>query len=116
MLDDITGSSMFQVLASIITGGAFVGWYREHRKTKQDAQKFSLEFMQKQSERIDKLVVEVADLKAANKLSSGELESSRLELARAHAEVIIEKAKVVEQEHEITRLKTALGEHGRNNA
>lgn len=117
MLDNIpTSNTSFQAFMSIVTGGAFVGWYRERRMSKKDERKFTLDFMKTQSERIDTLVSEVAELKAANRVSTGELENSRQELARVRAELLVEKAQVRELEHEVVRLKTALGEHGRNAA
>lgn len=111
MLDNITDTDLFKGIASLVTGGAFVGWYREHRKARKDEQNFALEFMKKQSLRIDKLVQEVAELKADNRISQGELESSRQLLASVRAELLISRAETAEANHEIVRLKTALGEY-----
>lgn len=109
MLDSMTDTDVFKGLASIVTGGAFVGWYRERRKGKQDAYSFAMEFMNQQAKelaaerlRVDALIIEMATLKALYESAS-------------QATTIL-KSEIAELKVENIRLKTALGEHGRNNA
>lgn len=108
VIEQLTSSEGFKVLASIVTGGAFVGWYREHRKGRKDANAFALEFIREQSQRIDKLVQEVAELKAENRSSEKRL----FELMRDHenlrdenTQLKVDKTALV---GEIERLKTAM--------
>jgi hypothetical protein len=99
MFDDLTHSTTFQALMSVVTGGAFVGWYREHRKGRKDAYVFAMDLLAQQNARIDALVSEVATLKARHDIATDALDI----LKQENAELKLENS----------RLKTALGEHGR---
>lgn len=114
--ETLTNSDMFKGVASIVTGGAFVGYVRERRRGRKDQNTFALDFMREQSKRIDELVQEVADLKAESRASLKAIETLqevnhdlRGELAKAKFQNDLDA-------HEITRLKTALGEHERKSA
>ena len=98
-LDELTSNDGFKAFASIITGGAFVGWYREHRRSKKDAYGFAMDLLQQQNLRIDALVMQVAKLEAR--------------VAVEADAVAILKQENEELKAENARLKTALGEHGR---
>lgn len=98
-IDSITNADMFKGFASIITGGAFVGWYREHRKGRKDAYGFAIEMIGQLSARVDALVMEIAQVKAENTLAADSLTILR----KQYDELKVEN----------TRLKTALGEHRR---
>lgn len=62
-LTTLTDSGAWKTAAGIITGGAFVGWYRERRMGKKDAYGFAMDLLAQQSVRIDALVAEVAIIK-----------------------------------------------------
>jgi hypothetical protein len=92
MIDDITNSDSFKLLASIVTGGAFVGWFREHRRAKKDAATFSIEFMKLQAaelaaerKRVDDLVGRMAQLEADH---SEQRAGYRLALMEKDAEIL----------------------------
>lgn len=71
-----------QGVASVLTGGALIAWFREYRKGRKDANNFALHFMQTQSERIDKLVEQVAKLEAENRVAADALVLARDEINR----------------------------------
>lgn len=98
-LDELTNSDMFKGLASIVTGGALVGWFREHRKGRKDAYSFAMDLLSQQNLRIDQLVKDFATLQAQYHVA-------------ADALAILEKENTVLRA-ENDRLKTALGEQGR---
>lgn len=98
-LDTLTDNDVWKTAASIVTGGAFVGWYRERRRGKKDAYVFAMDLITQQSVRIDALVGEVAELKA-----KFAVESDTVEMLRRENEHL---------KSECDRLKTALGEQNR---
>lgn len=98
-INALTDNDVWKTAASIVTGGAFVGWYRERRRGKKDAYTFAMDLMTQQSVRIDALVSEVAELKARVMVESDTVKTLK-----------------EENEHlksECDRLRTALGEHNR---
>ena len=111
--ESFTSADIFKAGASLVTGGAIAGWFREHRKAKKDAQSFALEFMREQSQRIDKLVTQVAQLEADHIIASKALELSREQVHDLRGEVGRYRMEILVKDQEITRLKTALGEHRR---
>lgn len=100
-------------ITSLLGGGALVAWIRERRKGKKDANMFALEFLKQQSERIDKLVQQVAALEADHRVALEALQIAREETHALRNELFKAKATIELRDHEIARLKTALAEHGR---
>lgn len=98
-IDSLTNNETFKVLATIVTGSAGVAWYRERRKTKKDAYTFAMDLLSQQNTRIDSLVKDMARLEARVSSQADAMDILKLE----NSELKIENA----------RLKTALGEHGR---
>lgn len=49
-------------VAAIAGGGGVVGWYRERRKSRKDANTFALDLIGTQNERIDALTFQVGEL------------------------------------------------------
>lgn len=106
MIDALTNSEVFKGIATVITGGAFVGWYREKRRGKKDVYSFAIEMLGQQSTelaaerlRVDRMISDIAELRAERNLVADQLDRLRTENEELRTEV--------------TRLKTALGEHGR---
>lgn len=96
---DPTDPDVTKGILSIVTGGAFVGWYREHRKGKKDAYTFAMDLLSQQNLRIDELVKDMAVMGAKYQVAADALDI----LKKENADLKVEN----------TRLKTALGEHGR---
>lgn len=91
-LDQLTNTEFFKFVAAVVTGGAFVGWYREHRRAKKDAATFSIEFMKLQAQelaaervRVDELVRRMADLEAQH---AEQRTAYRLALVEKDAEIL----------------------------
>lgn len=106
MLDNLTQTDLFKGLISVVTGGAFVGWYREHRRGKKDAYTFAIEMIKEtraelaqERSRVDNLVKEIAAINAQHNTATEALSMLKQEN--------------LELKHENARLKTALAEQGR---
>lgn len=95
---DVSNTDMFKLFASVVTGGAFVGWLRERRQARRDTQLFSIEFMREQSSalakeraRVDELIREVAALKVEHREIRAEYRATivakDVEIARLNAEL-----------------------------
>lgn len=98
----------FSIAAAVAGGGGIVGWVRERRKSRKDANGFALEFIKAQSLRIDELVREVAELRADNRV----YDTTIVGLTRENADLRTERDKERQEKAllnaEIDRLKTAL--------
>ena len=79
---DFSNQEWFKALASIVTGGAFVGWYREYRKGRKDTIGLTIDFIKMQSSRIDVLVEETVTLRSEIRLVEQELSRLRDENIR----------------------------------
>lgn len=107
MIDDLTSTEIFKGTMAIITGGAFVGWFREHRRAKKDAYNFAIELLKQQSvelaserARVDKLVEDMAIVKAQHNIATDALEVLRKENVELKAECIILQKKLQEYHDE----------------
>lgn len=108
MLETLTNTESFKVIASVITGGAFVGWYREHRRGRKDVMTFTLQRMEQQAAelaaermRVDQLVNRIANLERDHAMDRA-----------GYREALAAKdITIAEQRAEIDRLKTELSHY-----
>ena len=98
MLDDMINTDGFKAVLSVITGGAFVGWYREHRKGRKDAYTFAMDLLGQQNLRIDALVSEVAHLKAKHDVATDAVDMLKKENADLKVECLRLKAELANKE------------------
>lgn len=101
-------SNVLAIAGTVVGGGGIVGWVRERRKGRKDANGFALEFIKAQSLRIDELVKEVAELRADNRVYDATITALTRENGELRSERDKDRAEKVLLNAEIERLKTAL--------